>query len=125
LSFEVGSPDIVGVEHRGERFSGMPGEASSSTSCDEAMTLENIVTRGARWPVPGGMPSREDATQLLGSPSRMATPAFEQALNDIGRTLIRAGAGLPRTIFQPRRAFFPITMEPLVGRLPADAEPPR
>lgn len=124
LSFEVGGPDIVGMEHRGEGLSRMSGEASSSTSCDEAMALENIVTGGARRPVPGRMPPGEHATQLFGSPGRMAASAFEQALDDVGRTLMRAGAGLPRTIFQPRRAFFPVTIEPLVSRLAADAEAP-
>lgn len=123
LPLEVGGPDIVGVEHRGERFSGMPGEATSSPSHDEAMALENIVTGGAGGPVQVGMPSGEHAKQLFGAPGRMAASAFEQNLHDAGGTPVRTGAGLPRAILQTRGAFIPVAMKPLVGRLPADTEP--
>lgn len=123
LPLEVGGPDIVRVEHRGQRFSRMAGEPTASSSHDETVALENIVAGGARGPVQVGMPSGEHAKQFLGSPGRVVAPAFDQDLHDGGRALVRAGAGLARAILQTRSAFFPVAMEPLVGRLPADTKP--
>ena len=124
LALEVGGPDIVGLEHRGERFAGMGGEATSSPSGDKTMAFENIVAGGARRPVPARMPSGEHAKQFLGSPGWMVAPTFEQALHKGGGALVRAGAGLLRAILQTRRAFLSVTMKPLVGRFPADSESP-
>jgi hypothetical protein len=123
LPLEVGSPNIVGLEHRGQWFSRMAWEATSSPSRDEAVALEDIVAGGAGGPVPARVPSGKHAQQLLGSPGWMAASTLEQALGDAGRALVRAGMGMPRTVLQTRRAFLSVPMKPLVGSFPADSEP--
>ncbi len=90
------------------------------TGFDETVALEDLVDGiDARDGVDRGV-ELEDALDLAGSPAPVL-PDLEDAVDDVGRRGVRAGAWPARAILQAVEPLLLVASEPLVAGGPADA----
>ncbi len=119
LALEVGAPDSVGRVHGCGWPAGMSAAHSTPSGWDETVAVQDSVDGAdGRW-VPIGEAISEEPLQLGGAPAASA-PEFEDGLDDLSRSAMRAGMRPMGAIGEAIEPQFLEAAEPLIARLAAD-----
>jgi hypothetical protein len=120
LALEVDGPDLVGrgrVERGGPRMLPVPAAAAM---LDAVVAREDVEDGTPGGPGPLRVAGPKALQDLAGAPAKPGV-FLEDALDDVGRGLVRAGARSAAVLVQPPRPALTVAVEPLVAGVPADA----
>jgi len=121
VSFEVGTPHLVGGTNMAEGFARMPDNSAPALLGHQTVAAEDVTDGRACRPRPAGMAWAEDRHQLLGSPGRMSLSGFKDRRHHIVRRVAGRRAGPTGSLFEALWAMGEMAVNPFVPGLAADA----
>lgn len=86
----------------------------------QPVTCEKITHRGTSGPEAVGVPLGQQFEEFLSSPGGVEATSFEQSLNEVRLSLMRAGLRLAGAILKTADAVLLVTSNPLISSLSAD-----
>jgi hypothetical protein len=122
LAFEIGSPDGVGVGHRGLAKARVARMGATTPGLDEAMALEEECSSRSSGEWEGRALPSQDPEQLGRTPTGVLAADSQKGRHDVLTGPVRARESGMRAILQTWPALGLPALDPLVAGLAGDAE---